>query len=1416
MDPITTSIIITYVSLKFIDQFLKEEGYGRLKKMLFPETKYKNELIQIIYQTIDEYREAYPKTRNDNKFYFFQSQTLFEELNKYLLFKNQASDYNTIIQKFNENPNVIIPTIEELDYFYSLFTSKIKENKKIKNLFIDENYKGKIYELADDIKRIENKIDTIDKKVSSIHSLLNFNPDNSWFNDQCKSSILDLGKRYTPELNFELEISRIFEGLGKTHEFKKIIDNQFDDFLIKGKKILNENKEIKEDILLLEKNFDKLFNFYSLIDIESNVEIRFDEIESLLDLIEKSTKNIYHFYIEEERKIQEEKKDYKSYHKYGYNLRNLREFENCIYDFRNFINSTICKLLSNPYLILEGEAGIGKSHMLGDIISKRIDNNYESIFILGQHFTTDENPWIQIFKKLQINITSENFLKILDERAKETKKRIIIFIDAVNEGRGKYFWCDNIRSFINEVKKYEYLGLVLSVRSSYKQLILPSDELKAMNLVEHRIYGFRNNEYEASKLFFSNYNIQLPNVPLLHPEFQNPLFLRLFCEGIYKSGHNKIPDGIQGISSIMNFFVKNINLILSKPNRIEYSNGINLVDRSIAAIIQHKINNDLKYVEYEKAIEIIEETVSKFVTKKGIFLDELISEGIFSKNLFWKENGKYEEGIYLVYERFEDHLLCKHLLEIYPDFDIEFKEGGNLYKYVNEERSLYFYKGLIDAFSIQIPECAGKEFYEFIPHLKDNYSIVESFVESLMWRKVETINEDLENYINNHVFYYQGTFDLFWEITLSLASIPGHYYNAYLLHDNLINLSLADRDEIWTQILKNKYNDESSVKKLIDWAWSKEDKAHISEESIKLSSITLAWFHTSTNRQLRDSSTKALVNLLQNRIDVLIDVLMTFENVNDPYVYERLFAIAYGCALRTNQKDKLSDLSEYVFQTIFKDKKEIYPHILLRDYARGIIEYTQYLGVSLTFNIELVRPPYKSKFPSKILSNDEIDLKYEFKHESKNFKKHYWSQNTILSSMTTEYGRGIGGYGDFGRYTFQSALRSWDVNPNELSNLAIEWIFEKYGYDVEKHGKYDNNLEYHGRNASIVERIGKKYQWIAFYEILARVSDNFKKFDEWDFNNENEEPYQGPWNPYVRDIDPTILIKNTSNYDENEKLNFWWLDKNVFDWSCSNEKWIKLTDDLPNFEGLIEVKDFDNEEWLLLEGFPEWAEPKKIGVEKWDTTHKRLWCQVKSFIVKENESDKFYNWAIKQDFMGRWMPETKERYEIFNREYYWSPSYKYFNSDSILATEEIEIHDKRTGEFISLVTIPVESYRWEEEFDKSKEETLSFMKPSLNIFEGLKLKYSIKEGEFLNSDDKLVCFDTNTNHNSKSYFLIKKEPFLEYLKENQLKIVWTILGEKQILGGRMFNSNDIGILEFSGAYYLDDNKITGKLNIKKQ
>ena len=236
--------------------------------------------------------------------------------------------------------------------------------------------------------------------------------------------------------------------------------------------------------------------------------------------------------------------------------------------------------------------------------------------------------------------------------------------------------------------------------------------------------------------------------------------------------------------------------------------------------------------------------------------------------------------------------------------------------------------------------------------------------------------------------------------------------------------------------------------------------------------------------------------------------------------------------------------------------------------------------------------------------------------------------------MTTEYGRGTGGYGDFGRYTFQSAFRYWNVSADKLSNKAVEWIFEKYGYDAELHGEIDNNIPYRGRGGKSMERIGKKYQWIALYEMLARVADNVTEFNNHGYWREDGEKgsYTGPWNPYVRDIDPTILIKDTGNVDEDVPTDFWWVNTEPIDTELSNSDWISFEDDIPDANQIISITDGDGNEWLMLEGYPEWAEKRKLGEEKYDNPHKRMWWQVRSYLVKDEDYESFFEWTNNQNF----------------------------------------------------------------------------------------------------------------------------------------------------------------------------------------
>lgn len=1495
-----TLSIITYVSLKFVDQFIKEEGYGRLKKWFFPAKKYQNRLIEIIYETVEEFEKTKRIETASNKFPFYHSKILFDELNKYILFNNSQTDYSFVIQLLKTNSNILTPSTIELEAFYGIFTEKVNNDNKLRKLFIEENYKAKIFDLGKSLNRIERKIDTISVTVQTIHSETIFQPNQNWFNGQCKSSIDDLGKRYTPELNIKLEVSGMFEGLGRTEQFKREVTKQFDQFLIKGKKVLKNQLGVEERIESLENVFDELQALFQATDFLGTTSIPVNDFEDLLKKSHRNVQYIYNYYITEERIVQKEKNDYQYYHKHGTELRNIREFEHELSSFQNLIHSSSFKLANNPFLLLDGEAGIGKSHLIADIVSRRINKNFESVFLLGQHFVTEEDPWTQIFKRLQINSKTVDFLLKLNHRAEETGRRIVLFIDAINEGKGNYFWNEFVKSFINEIKKYKWLGLVLTIRTSYKNLIFPEEERSKLDIVEHQHYGFRNVEYEASKLFFDNYGIELPNVPLLHPEFQNPLFLKLFCEGINKAGLTRIPDGLQGITRIIDFFVKNVNIALSKPKRVGYSDNLNLVHKSIDALIKSKVDFQLRYVPYELAHEVVDESISRFIDKKG-FIEELISEGVLSKNLFWKNGDDYEEGVYLAYERFEDHLTVQYLLGQYPELEKEFKEDGKLYKYVEDENAIHRHKGLIEAFSIQVPEKNGFELYNFIPDLKGKYPIVESFVESLLWRKVETINEESIKYVNEHVFAFQGTHDYFWEIILAVTGIPNHFFNAHFLHNHLIESSLANRDAYWTQLLKNKYDDESSVKRLIDWAWSETDKSHISDESVLLSSISLVWFHTSTNRKLRDCSTKSLVCLLHNRLNVLLELLRMFEGINDPYIYERLFAVAYGCVLRTDQIEKIKELGEYIFKTMFSHPAGVVPNILLRDYARGTIEYAHHLGIELSFEISKVRPPYQSKWPEEIPSFEYLKEKYD----NDNYR-HIWSS--------------VMGFGDFSRYTIgtNSGYSDWSgfkkgespvdrnqvfknfkdkLNSNQLEllncldpiiteesdddiklgdsifsfktavgrkteeelnhirdvfkkSIAIELLTEyekevepyldhnhkiintgeyfdlriaqrlilsrviELGWNPELHLSFDKKIgTSRGRGTTPHERIGKKYQWIAYYEYMALLSDNFIKQERWGEKKEN--PYQGPWDPYIRDIDPTMLISKTGSYDDEQSQDFWWVNNKVFNWECTNESWVKDSSVLPNMEEIIHIKDDKGEEWLVLEGYPSWSEPKKIGEEKWVQPHKELWCHIRSFLVKDDEFNSFKAWAVEQELIGNLMPKSSIRYEMFSREYYWSPAQDYFMSEYYRGTEWTKVQDKETGEYVAEVNITAQNFLWQTEFDQSIEDTISFLKPSAVIYKGMGLKNGKVEGEFVDNLDVIQCFAPNVYHNSESYLIVRKYSFLNFLKDNKFKVVWTIMGEKQIIGGRTsFVTEFSDQLEISGVCYLVNNVVEGVLNSK--
>ncbi|MDI6850982.1 MAG: ATP-binding protein, partial [bacterium] len=643
-----------------------------------------------------------------------------------------------------------------------------------------------------------------------------------------------------------------------------------------------------------------------------------------------------------------------------------------------------------------------------------------------------------------------------------------------------------------------------------------------------------------------------------------------------------------------------------------------------------------------------------------------------------------------------------------------------------------------------------------------------------------------------------------------------HPLNADFLHEQLMEYKMAERDAWWSTFLHYQHEAKDTVERIIEWAWSEYDKSHIKDDSVLLLATAMSWFLTTSNRFIRDKSTKALVALLQHRIKLLPKLLEKFKNVDDLYVRERLFAVAYGCVLRnSDDTESLKRLAKWVYDNIFKEGKPPV-HILLRDYARGIIEVALRKGIELE-NIDesKINPPYESKWPQNMPSDEEIK-KYEFDYRSKDFKDYYWSQNTIVSSMQPEHTtlkHSI--YGDFGRYILQSALSHWDtgnITIQQLSNLAVKMIFEELGYNIELHGKFDIYVTknyYYGRTEHKTERIGKKYQWIAFHKVSAMVSDHFPlKKEPWDYIQKH---YKGPWHPYIRDIDPSLLIKNDDHLINSFSINNWLSSNGNYDaWRTEKEtsEWLRTKNDLPDPIKILQVEDDNGEEWLVLEGLISWQEETPPEFEKYEIPIREFWYMIKSYIIKKADLTKIYEWAKEQNFWGRWMPESHELYKIFLGEYPCSIAFEDLRGDYNIWTKEAG------GKEIPVpVIVTGDIYLNEFTTDCSSDGSISIKLPCKWLVNEMQLIHKFLDGRWYNDKEELVVIPTNIfADTSFSALLSKKQNLCEFLNKNEYTILWILLGEKRVLGGNLSHRNYEGHLLINGAYVLDHNDIVGSFN----
>jgi hypothetical protein len=393
-----------------------------------------------------------------------------------------------------------------------------------------------------------------------------------WMRQLFQEAKASAGARYTPEIHVDLPEAWVFEGLGRTEQFFDKIEDLYGQLCRKWSKakppteLKQKFPEIAQSLKALGQSVIALAGALKQIDQDSFTLIDFSSLATLAQKVEEVGYNCLTSTAQKVEEVgyncltstrqaellPEEEATTAAENRSTHSLRqellgsvrhHIFQVQEVAREINNLAISNSAKAANIGALLLLGEAGTGKTHLFCDVTKRRLDESLPTLILLGQHFHQGD-PWTQILQRLHLPFQARNdFLSALDAAAQNRGCRALILIDALNEGDGKQLWRNELAGIISILSNYPHIAIAVSCRISYERTVIPKG-LVPEKLVKVCHRGFDDCEYIATRTFFDYYGIQRPSIPLLVPEFSNPLFLKILCEGLHKRNLTRIPKGL--------------------------------------------------------------------------------------------------------------------------------------------------------------------------------------------------------------------------------------------------------------------------------------------------------------------------------------------------------------------------------------------------------------------------------------------------------------------------------------------------------------------------------------------------------------------------------------------------------------------------------------------------------------------------------------------------------------------------------------------------------------------------------------------------------------------------------------------------------------------------------------------------------
>lgn len=976
-------------------------------------------------------------------------------------------------------------------------------------------------------------------------------------------------------------------------------------------------------------------------------------------------------------------------------------------------------------------AGEGKSELAVKVT--QADGDFPGgVLLLGKNLHAGQtlDDLVSAFKISGRPAESFDLLvEAVDAAGQRAGKRIPIVIDGLNEAEDPRNWADELARADELLKEFPYVLLVVTLRNEFAPMCLPEDFPR----IEHN--GFQEDTQAAIDKYFSYYKIDAADADLPIEFLQHPLTLRIFCEVANASRRHIV--GVEALpTSLARLFEEHFEKVavriaeLSSTAHRIYQQEVQEALLTIARLLWEGNARSVEFRAVRAAVGDLDSWDASVVRA-------LESEGVLVRTTF----GEGSQGIAFSYDLMAGHMMARHLLSR-PSLAqwLQGDEGSAQLRF-NQAGSHTLAYDVFQALVGLYPHGPGRR--QLWQDLSDEILVMNALLLTVQSDPGQIGRETVERFacaMQESKRFAQLAF----KKLRSTRAARAHPFDMNFLHSVLQAMPNTQRDLFWTEWIRENSDEAEGDFKFLSARWT---SGALDEREIRRARWVM-WMLTSTSRSLRDQATKTLCDFAVKRPAEFFDLAMDAVAISDPYVPERMFAAAYGAALTTwsdvnavEMREALPRVAREIYQALFAPGAT-HPtwHALYRQYCLGTIAIAQMID------------------PTCLSEHEEAHILPPFSHLPDPFSTMPHFGADVIESAKRGAIRM-----DFGNYTMGRLIPGRsnydDSNPEYQQVLpAIVSRMLVLGYDPQQFEAVDRQMNSGPRMGSDkhkVDRYGKKYGWIAYFEMWG-VRHAQGLLDE-----------RRGARPSDADIDPTFPIEASALELVLPDL-FSGQPTEIGDWIASGSQ--------PDYRGLLEIAEVDglSGPWVLLDGF----------LEQTAADNRQIFTFLRGVLVERGDADRLCELFSGLEYPGNAaIPDAPEQYYTYAGEMPFSsvpglPAAGEQEEDGY----EPKVSTDRWSDSGVPVDIPVQQYNWES-YHSVMNQNSGAVLPSKQICEALNLRYRANKWDLHDASGVASLYRKVGEDDSQisGWFSYLRRDLLDnYLTQSGKTLVWLMWGERGI------------------------------------